>query len=80
MISLIRDSTGADAWFEPICVIEHTGMLEKGGRSAGHYICDIKEKSTKQWYRTSDDSYPSKIDVDEVSAQGYAILFKRYDI
>ena len=37
-------------------------------------ICDIKEKTTRNWYRTSDDCYPLFIDCADVSQLAYAIL------
>ena len=74
---LFRDAIGANSWYQAISVIEHKGLINKSRISAGHYTCDIKEKNSGQWYRTNDDCLPAKIDVENVSRQGYAILFKR---
>ena len=74
-----RDSNGSDAWYEPIGVIEHKGKLGESGLSGGHYVCDVKEKYSKQWFRTNDDCMPVQISSSEVSKQGYAILLRRYN-
>ena len=55
------------------------GNLQTSGTSTGHYVCDIKERTTNLWYRTNDDSYPIEIDVTEVSKQAYSIMFMRSD-
>ena len=75
----LRDAFGEDTWYEPISVIEHKGTISGSDMSSGHYICDIKEKTTNNWYRTSDDSYPLFIDSADVSQLSYAILFQRID-
>ena len=49
-------------------------MLSKSGPSAGHYVCDVKDRSTSKWFRTNDDHYPVEIDVAQVSNQAYAVL------
>ena len=74
-----RDSYGNDNWFECIGVIEHLGSLGSDGSSAGHYICDIKDRKTDLWFRTNDSNIPSQICVNEVSKIGYAKLFRRKD-
>ena len=72
-----RDANGSDAWYDPIGVIEHTGKLSESGLSGGHYVCDVMEKCSKQWFRTNDDCDPVHIDCTEVSKKAYAILLKR---
>ena len=47
------------------------------GSSSGHYVCDVKEKSSNLWYRTNDKTLPLEINTDSVSTQGYAILLRR---
>ena len=74
-----RDANGTDAWYEPVGVIEHKGRLSNSGSSSGHYVCDVKETSSKQWFRTNDDCLPIQIDSTDVSKKGYAILLKRYN-
>ena len=73
----IRDAKGKDYWYQPISVIEHLGSLSSDGYSSGHYRCDVLEKTSNQWLRTNDDCEPVQIDVQDVSRQGYAILFRR---
>ena len=74
-----RDASGKDNWYEAISIIEHQGVLSRDGMSAGHYICDIKDKSSKCWYRTNDDKFPFKITTDEVSTKAYAVLYRRIE-
>ena len=47
------------------------------GSSSGHYICDVKEKTSNLWYRTNDKTLPLEINTENVSTQGYAILLRR---
>ena len=47
------------------------------GFSSGHYICDVKAKTSNLWYRTNDKTLPLEINTDSVSTQGYAILLRR---
>ena len=51
--------------------------MTTSGESCGHYVCDILEEKSKSWYRTNDNSIPKPIEVDEVSRQGYIILYKQ---
>ena len=74
---ILRDSIGADVWYTPISIIEHRGLLSTSGPSAGHYVCDVKDKSTSKWFRTNDEQNPVQIDVAEVSNQAYAVLFMK---
>ena len=72
-----RDAGGAMSGYEAIAVIEYQGTLSRAGVSQGHYICDIKNNDTKQWFRTNDNRNPVRIDTSEVSKNAYAVLFKR---
>ena len=63
--------------FEPVSVIEYQGNISKQGDSAGHYICDIKEKQTGCWFRTNDNRNPIPIDIEEVSKLAYVILYRQ---
>ena len=74
---ILRDTGGSQVWYEAISIIEYIGRLSSTGKSDGHYICDIKEKSSNLWFRTNDDSPPSQIRSSDVSQHGYAILLKR---
>ena len=58
-------------------MIEFNGTLSSAGDSNGHYICDIKDKITDSWFRTSDETQPISIQNSEVSKLGYVALFKR---
>ena len=53
-IDFCRDNQGEQCFYEPVAVIEYLGNLSQMGQSTGHYICDVKQVSTKQWYRTND--------------------------
>ena len=72
-----RDARGFDTWYQAISVIEFKGTLSPTGNSNGHYYCDIKEKITNSWFRTSDETQPIPITTSEVSKSGYVVLFKR---
>ena len=63
--------------YEAVAVIEFQGTLSRAGVSQGHYICDIKDKESKLWYRTNDNRDPIQISTSEVSKKAYAVLFKR---
>ena len=76
-IYLYRDAEGVDSWYQAVSVIEFQGTLSPNGDSHGHYLCDIKDKITKSWFRTSDDILPIPIRTTEVSKLGYVVLFKR---
>ena len=71
------DDIGDQEFYEPIAIIEHRGMIKRTGGSAGHYICDVKDSSSDNWFRTNDDCDPVQIEVDSVSKGGYVILYKR---
>ena len=58
-------------------MIEHAGSLDKMGNSEGHYICDVKDKLSSLWHRTNDSKIPEILDVQDVTENGYVILFKR---
>ena len=72
-----RDATGSVSGYEAVAVIEYQGTLSRAGVSQGHYICDIKDKETKLWYRTNDNCDPIQISISQVSKKAYAVLFKR---
>ena len=76
---LLRDSTNETIKFEAVAVIEFQGSVSSSGHSQGHYICDIKERSTQQWFRTNDNNDPVSIEVDDVSQMGYVILYRKIE-
>ena len=47
------------------------------GESDGHYICDIKEKSTGSWFRTNDNYEPQYIEEVDVTKKAYVILYRK---
>ena len=51
-LNFCRDTTGSQVWFEAIAVIEFRGTLRPDGGSEGHYICDVKEGTSNQRFRT----------------------------
>ena len=63
--------------YEAVAVIEFQGTLSRAGVSQGHYICDIKDKETKLWFRTNDNNDPVQISTTQVSKKANAVLFKR---
>ena len=77
MYIFCRDASGSQVWFEPIAVIEFRGTLGPDGASKGHYLCDVKESSSNQWFRTNDDALPVSIRTSEVSKFPYVVLYKR---
>ena len=74
-VSLV-DIRGCNAIFEPISVVEHSGVLRRDGSSSGHYTACIKSQTSHTWWRTSDNSIPQSISEDSVTKRGYVILYK----
>ena len=62
--------------YEAVSIIEFRGSVDATGNSNGHYICDILEQNSKTWFRTNDNAEPLSIEVEDVSKQGYVILYK----
>ena len=58
-------------------MIEYRGTLTSTGDSEGHYICDIKEKSSGKWFRTNDNTNPISIEEENVSKSAYVVLYKK---
>ena len=56
----LQDRKGKSGLFTPIGVIHHNGEVI-GNDTRGHYEADVLEKSSNQWFRTSDDMPPKKI-------------------
>ena len=72
----LKDVNNYEATFEPICVVQHQGILRGDGRSSGHYTADVKNQSSNQWYRTSDNEVPQAINPASVTTRGYVFLYK----
>ena len=51
--------------------------MQPTGESAGHYICDIKDNVSNQWFRTNDANLQVALNISEVSKFAYVVLFKR---
>lgn len=73
----LKDLGGKSAVFTPIGVIHHSGVVI-GNTTRGHYRADVLEKSTGQWFRTSDDELPQKISRKSVTEQGYIFLYRKH--
>ena len=63
--------------YEAVSIIEYKGSINRSGESEGHYICDIKDRSTQKWFRTNDNRDPIPIDVEDVSKFAYVILYRK---
>ena len=63
--------------YEAVSVIEYKGNLTRTGNSVGHYICDIKDRSSGKWFRTNDNDNPTPIQEEDVSKSAYVVLYKR---
>ena len=72
-----RDALGNESLYEVVSVIEFQGSLTALGQSEGHYICDVKERSNGQWFRTNDNDNPISIEAKDVSKSAYVVLYKR---
>ena len=65
--------------YEAVAIIEFQGHVSSQGDSAGHYICDIKHRSTESWFRTNDKNTPEPIEPDNVSNLANVILYRKMD-
>ena len=74
---LFRDASGYAAKYTAISAIEFQGSINSAGQSQGHYVCDVKEQTSKLWFRTNDNSYPLEILEEQVTTQAYVVLLKR---
>ena len=63
--------------YEPVSIIEYQGNVGVTGESNGHYVCDIKEKSSGRWFRTNDNSAPKQIELADVSKVAYVVLYRK---
>ena len=74
---LLRDASGYGTKYTAISTIEFQGSINSAGQSQGHYVCDVKEPTSKLWFRTNDNSYPLEILEEQVTKQAYVVLLKR---
>ena len=44
----LLDSNNCEAMFEPICIVQHQGVLRGDGESYGHYTADVKEQKSSK--------------------------------
>ena len=59
-------------------MIEFTGSVNSsGGNSQGHYLCDVKDVASNNWFRTNDNRSPVSIEAEGVSNLPYVVLYKR---
>ena len=72
-----RDKSKTEAKFEPVAVVQHSGTMTGDGEGQGHYICDVKCKKSKCWYRTNDNMDPVLISANNVTKKSIVILYKR---
>ena len=71
----LSDLQNKSALFKPLAVIFHIGDVE-GKETYGHYKADVLNMDGN-WFRTSDQMMPQKIQENEVSDQGYIYLYKK---
>ena len=71
----LTDLQNRNSTFKPLAVIFHIGNVQ-GQDAYGHYKADVRNLDGN-WYRTSDDMMPQKIEDDEVSDQGYIFLYQK---
>ena len=77
LITFFRDETGSECSYEPIAVIEHQGQMTQDGEGSGHYICDVKQRSTQTWYKTNDNETPIPVSINNVTKSAIVILYKQ---
>ena len=72
---VIHDIDNNSAEFQPISVIHHSGYVTNNRDTRGHYMADIYDVGSSQWYQTSDDERP--LPISKPSANGYIIIYRR---
>ena len=71
----LTDLENRSSKFKPLAVIFHIGNVQ-GKETSGHYKADVRNLDGN-WYRTSDNTMPQKIQENEVSDKGYIFLYKK---
>ena len=77
IFSSFRDWDGSEANFSPCAIVEHKGHMLDDRETSGHYICDIEDKQTGQWFRTNDNQIPVQIDLESVTKKPVVIMFRK---
>ena len=72
----LTDVEGNSGMFSPIAVIHHSGEVVNN-TTMGHYQADVLGRVSNQWFRTSDDEAPAKIQKNEVTKEGYIFVYKK---
>lgn len=72
---VIHDIDNNSAEFQPISVIHHSGYVTDSRDTRGHYMADIYDVSSSQWYQTSDDEKP--LSINKPADNGYIIIYRR---
>ena len=62
--------------FLPMAIIHHSGNV-RGQTTQGHYRADVKNKETKNWFRTSDNEPPENLSVNGLTKMGYIFVYKK---
>ena len=75
-----REWSGMYANYEPIALVEHQGHLSQDRETQGHYICDLEDKETLQWFRTNDNQIPIPIELEIVTKNPVVILYKKMQV
>ena len=70
----VVDSNGVSGTLGLIAVIHHWGVVV-GNETSGHFMADILDPQTQQWFFTSDDQTPTL--VNQPSKRGYIYIYKR---
>ena len=76
-MSIIRDKEDTVSQYEPVSIIEFQGSVRSTGQSDGHYVCDVKDRSTGMWIRTNDNNDPQPIELEDVSNFAYVVLYRK---
>lgn len=70
----VVDSNGVSGTLMLIAVIHHDGV-SVDNETSGHYMADILDPQTQQWFSTSDDQTPAL--VNQPSNEGYIYIYKK---
>ena len=71
----VVDSNGVNGTLGLIAVIHHVDGAVVGNDTRGHYMADILDPQTQQWFSTSDDQTPTL--VNQPSKRGYIYIYKK---
>ena len=71
----MSDLQNQSSKFRPLAVIFHIGNVNRN-ETYGHYKADVHNLDGN-WYRTSDQMMPQKIQEGEISDQGYIYLYQK---